>query len=53
MVRSIALRIYRAKTGKVDPLHAAAEAHVRLATNRRIERRRGGGLRWPCSRPAA
>ncbi len=30
MIRSIVLRIYRAKTGKVDPLHAAVEAHVPL-----------------------
>jgi branched-chain amino acid transport system permease protein len=30
MIRSIALRIYRAKTGRVDPMHAAIEAHAPL-----------------------
>ncbi len=30
MIRSIVLQIYRAKTGKVDPLHDAVEAHVPL-----------------------
>jgi hypothetical protein len=30
MVRSIVLRIYRASTGKVDPMHAAIEAHAPL-----------------------
>ena len=28
MVRSIILRIYRAKTGKPDPMHAAMVAHA-------------------------
>ena len=30
IIRSIVLRIYRAKTGQVDPLHAAVEAHAPL-----------------------
>jgi hypothetical protein len=30
MIRSIMLRIYRAKTGRTDPMHAAIEAHIPL-----------------------
>ena len=52
MIRSIVLRIYRAKTGKVDPLHAAVEAHVPL-NQPPTGACRGGGLTWPCWRPAA
>ena len=35
MIRSIVLRIYRAKTGKSDPMHDAIEAHVPLNQRRR------------------
>ena len=42
LVRSIVLRIYRAKTGQVDPLHAAVEAHAPLNAPPPAHARRSG-----------